>query len=57
MMSSEREKELLSLAQNNETEVKNLLKTFYASESNELLEEFLKFVWSLEVARKTMKDI
>lgn len=57
MMSSEREKELLNLAQNNETEVKNLLRAFYASESNELLEEFLKFVWSLEVAKKTMKEM
>jgi len=56
-MSSEREKELLNLAQSNETDVKNLLKAFYAEGSNELLDDFIKFVWSLDVARKAMKDM
>jgi hypothetical protein len=56
-MSEERQNELLKLAQNNEAEVKSLLKTFYQTQAPDCMGELLQFVWSLELARKAMKDM
>jgi hypothetical protein len=42
---------------NNEAEVKSLLKTFYQTPSTDCFGDLLKFVWSLDLARKAMKDM
>jgi hypothetical protein len=57
MLSEERQKELLSIAQSNEAEVKSLLKSFYSAPSQDCFDDLLKFIWSLELARKAMKDM
>lgn len=56
-MSEERQNELLKQALNNEAEVKNLLKSFYNTPSTDCFTDLLKFVWSLDLARKAMKDM
>lgn len=57
MLSEERQKELLKIAQSNEADVKSLLKSFYSAPSQDCLDDLLKFIWSLELARKAMKDM
>lgn len=53
IMSDEVEKEKLDLAMNQENEIRGLLKQAF----NQNKDEFLKFVWNLDMAKKAMKDM
>jgi Poly(ADP-ribose) polymerase, regulatory domain len=52
IVSEQREKEKLELAVNEETEIKTLLDKALAN-----TDEFMKFVWSVDMAKKAMRDM
>ena len=55
-MSEEKEKERLEIAQSGESEIKNLLKDYFKSEGG-VFDEFLKFVWNIDLFKKALKDM
>jgi len=52
IVSEQREKEKLELVINEETEIKTLLDKALAN-----TDEFMKFVWSIDMAKKAMRDM
>ena len=55
-MSEEKEKERLEIAQSGESEIKKLLKDYFKSEGG-VFDEFLKFVWNIDLFKKALKDM
>jgi hypothetical protein len=56
-LSVEREKERLDLALNEETQIKKLLASYFISFEGDQFDDFLKFTWNLDLAKKAMKDM
>ena len=56
ILSEEKEKERLEIAKTAETEVTKLLAP-YINKQGDQLDQFLKFVWSIDLAKKAMKDM
>jgi hypothetical protein len=56
IMSEEKEKERLEIAMTAETEVRALLSSYF-SKPGDQLDSLLKFVWSIDQAKKAIKDM